>query len=167
MADAADLLKTARRSAGMTQQELGRKAGVTQSVVSAYENGRREPALSTLVKLINATGQGLDVSSSPPITRESAEFRLLIESHREELITTLTSLGARRIQIFGSVARGDASSSSDVDILVELDPEVGLFTLARMHREAERILGVDVDIVPEDSLKGRVRSDLASDLVAL
>jgi transcriptional regulator with XRE-family HTH domain len=53
------LLRRARRLAGLTQAELAARAGVTQSVVSAYESGHRQPALPTLAALIEATGHEL------------------------------------------------------------------------------------------------------------
>jgi transcriptional regulator with XRE-family HTH domain len=46
VATAAALLREARRRAGLSQTELAVRAGVAQSVISAYETGRREPALS-------------------------------------------------------------------------------------------------------------------------
>ncbi|HET6910978.1 MAG TPA: helix-turn-helix transcriptional regulator, partial [Mycobacteriales bacterium] len=53
------LLRTARERAGLSQSELARRSGVAQSVVSAYEAGKRQPALPTLSKLIAATGHTL------------------------------------------------------------------------------------------------------------
>ena len=53
---AAALLRDARRRAGLTQAELGRRAGVPQSMVSAYESGQRQPALPTLARLVEAAG---------------------------------------------------------------------------------------------------------------
>src|SRR5665811_1792534 len=55
----AALLRRARRSASLSQSDLARRAHVAQSVVSAYESGRREPALSTLTRLVAATGHRL------------------------------------------------------------------------------------------------------------
>jgi predicted nucleotidyltransferase/DNA-binding XRE family transcriptional regulator len=56
---AGELISLARRRAGLTQTELARRAGVQQSVVSAYESGRRQPTVPTLLRLIRATGQGV------------------------------------------------------------------------------------------------------------
>ena len=53
---AAGLLRTARDRAGLTQQQLADKAGVTQQAVSAYETGRKEPMMPTLIKLLAAAG---------------------------------------------------------------------------------------------------------------
>src|ERR1700733_15591635 len=50
------LLRQARQRAGLTQAELAEKAGVTQSVISAYESGQRQPSLAGLAALVGATG---------------------------------------------------------------------------------------------------------------
>ena len=53
---AGSLLRQARQRAGLSQVELAAKAGVTQSVISAYESGHRQPSLPTLAALIEAAG---------------------------------------------------------------------------------------------------------------
>lgn len=59
--DAAALLREARQAAGLTQREVARRSGVSQPHVSAYENGRRQPTLPTIARLIEATGHRLAV----------------------------------------------------------------------------------------------------------
>jgi uncharacterized protein len=61
------LLRDARTRAGLSQTELARLAGVAQSVVSAYESGRRQPSLSTLARLVAATGSELEITLVPSI----------------------------------------------------------------------------------------------------
>ena len=55
------MLRRARLGAGLSQAGLAVRAGVAQSVISAYEAGRRQPALPTLARLIDATGYDLVV----------------------------------------------------------------------------------------------------------
>lgn len=170
MNSAAQLLRSARRSAALTQHELAERAGVTQSVVSAYEGGRREPSFRTLNRLIDATGFRLEatVSTAPRVPGSRAdELRSRVHANREALRSSLGRLGASRVRLFGSVARGDAHEQSDVDLLVRLNPGVGLFALAQMRSAAEQLLGVAVDIVPEDSLKPEVRATVLADVVPL
>ena len=50
------VLRQARNAAGLTQREVAARAGVQQSVVSAYESGGREPSLATLSSLVEACG---------------------------------------------------------------------------------------------------------------
>jgi transcriptional regulator with XRE-family HTH domain len=62
------LIRTVRRRHGLSQAELARRAGTSQPVVSAYEHGRRDPTYATLRKLIEATGELLEIgASSPPL----------------------------------------------------------------------------------------------------
>ena len=137
--------------AGMTQAQLATHAGVEQSVISAYENGKREPGFETLRKLVGAAGYelALDLVASPP----RSPLQRALALHRIELLRTLTGLGASRIRVFGSTARGEDGPGSDIDLLVDVDDSVGLFALTAMNEAAERILRVPVDVVPSNSVK--------------
>lgn len=57
----ATLISRARQRAGLTQAELARRAGTSQPVISAYEHGRRDPSVTTLRRLISATGAELEL----------------------------------------------------------------------------------------------------------
>jgi transcriptional regulator with XRE-family HTH domain len=61
----AALLTGARKRAGLTQAEVARRAGTSQPVVSAYENGRRDPSIATLRRLVRATGAELALGIAP------------------------------------------------------------------------------------------------------
>jgi uncharacterized protein len=65
---AGGLLRRARVGAGLSQAELAFRAGIAQSVISAYEAGRRQPSLPTLARLIDAAGCDLvvDIQRQPP-----------------------------------------------------------------------------------------------------
>ena len=69
--------------------------------------------------------------------------------------------------MFGSVARGDDGPDSDVDLLVDLASGTGLVGLGVLERELADILGVDVDLVPADGLKPRVRAEAERDAIPL
>lgn len=169
--DAGRLLREARHAAGLTQAELARRAGVTQSVISAYESGRREPALSTLTRLVEATGAGLQLQ----VLHQDRETRQLpltsrgqaIQRSRQRLREVAAKHGAGNLRLFGSTARGEDRSDSDIDLVVHLEPWVGLIGLARLQRELEEILGARVDLVPDDGLKPEVRAAVERDAVAL
>ena len=64
----AELLRTARQRRGLSQAELAARAGTSQPVISAYENGRRDPTTRTLRRLVAATGERLELrlASEPP-----------------------------------------------------------------------------------------------------
>lgn len=168
MSEAGSVLRTARKAAGLTQAELARRAGVTQSVVSAYEAGRREPALSTLTRLIEATGATLRLHVEPHGRRLPATPRgKLLQRNQQRMHQTATHHGVSNLRLFGSTARGEDRPDSDIDLLVHLDRRLGLIGLARLQHDLEDILGAPVDLVPDDSLKPDVRAAVERDAVTL
>jgi uncharacterized protein len=77
----------------------------------------------------------------------------------------LRAVGIRHLSLFGSVARGEAGDTSDVDLAVELDPlaRVGLFRLMGLQRRLSEILGRSVDLVPEPAESPRLRQNIERD----
>jgi uncharacterized protein len=167
--DSASLLRAARRAAGLTQAELGRRAGVTQSVISAYEAGRREPALSTLTRLIQATGADLHLEVKPRSVRQlpATPRGRLVRRHQQRMQQVAAEHGVSNLRLFGSTARGDDRPDSDIDLLVHLDRQLGLIGLGRLRRAFEDLLGAPVDLIPDDGLKPDVRAAVERDAVPL
>jgi len=62
---AGNLIRLARRDAGMSQRELARAAGTSQGAIAAYESGRRSPSLETLARIVRAAGQDLRIQVVP------------------------------------------------------------------------------------------------------
>jgi uncharacterized protein len=90
----------------------------------------------------------------------------------EHVITTwrqhqgeLRRAGIRHLSLFGSVARGDAGASSDVDLVAELDPDarIGLFALGALERRLTELIGRPVDLLPEPIEKPRLRAKIERD----
>ena len=71
------------------------------------------------------------------------------------------------ISLFGSVARGDEASGSDVDLLVEFESnaEVGMFEFARLRRELNQILGCNVDLATPGSLRKSMKKDILREAI--
>lgn len=81
--------------------------------------------------------------------------RDLIESRRAEIREVVQRHRGRTVAVFGSVARGDESPTSDIDLLVEFEPGSSLFDLLHMSEELEALLGVPIDVVSIGGLKDR------------
>jgi transcriptional regulator with XRE-family HTH domain len=62
---AGSLVLSARLKAGLTQRQLADRLGVTQPVVAAYESGRRQPTVPTLMRILSAAGFDLRMSLAP------------------------------------------------------------------------------------------------------
>ncbi len=69
----------------------------------------------------------------------------------------------RRVALFGSYARGEQTPGSDVDILVDVDPEIGLDFVTLAER-VEKILGIPVELVSRRALKPRFYQSITGDL---
>lgn len=75
-----------------------------------------------------------------------------LKEKRSEILSIAASHGARNVRVFGSVVRGEATESSDIDFLVNLDPERNLLDLAALLSDLRELLGRDVDVVSERGL---------------
>ncbi|MFN3919517.1 MAG: nucleotidyltransferase family protein, partial [Methylohalobius sp.] len=82
-----------------------------------------------------------------------------IQIPQAELAALCRRYRVKRLSLFGSVTREDFGPQSDVDVLVEFEPDaaVGFLTLSRLARELAEILGRPVDLVPRAGLKPAIR----------
>ncbi len=83
------------------------------------------------------------------------------------MIDTAGKRGAHNLRVFGSVARGEETETSDVDLLVDLDADQGLVALAAISRELTTLIGVQVDVTPASSLKAALRAKVLAEAVPL
>ena len=86
---------------------------------------------------------------------------------REEIKKLAANYGAHNVRLFGSVARGEAHSDSDIDVLVDLEPDRSLFDLGGLLMELQDLLGCRVDVVTEHGLRPRIRERVLRDAVPL
>jgi len=81
------------------------------------------------------------------------------------IINYLKPYSPERIGIFGSFARREQTATSDIDILVKFRKTISLLELVKIHRELSQILGREVDLVTESSLKNeRLKNYIYKDL---
>jgi predicted nucleotidyltransferase len=87
-----------------------------------------------------------------------------IDIPKEELADFCRRNLIRRLALFGSALREDFNPDSDVDVLVEFEPEaqVGFLALSRVQRELSGLLGRPVDLVPREGLKPIIRDAVLS-----
>lgn len=159
--DGAYWIRELRRRSGLTQAELGARAGMAQSAISDYERGRKEPSLSTLDRLATAVGLRLSVGHS-----EDPSLLGTLHRRRREILAVCDRHGASNPRVFGSVAKGTSGSDSDIDLLVDLAAGRTLFDIAALHDDLVELLGRDVDILTPGALHGRLAS-VATEAVLL
>lgn len=76
-----------------------------------------------------------------------------------------TGFPIRSLAVFGSVARNEAASGSDVDVLVEFSMPVGLLDFVRLRRRLEEILGAKVDLTTPSALRAEWRDEILRESV--
>lgn len=120
------LVQAVRRAAlaGHSQRQIASAAGLSQPEVSRLL--RHQP--------------------SSPRGRKLA-------SHRREVIAAASDAGFTNVRVFGSVARGDDGAESDIDLLVTAPPNVSLFAIARLENLISELLGEQVEVTLDSSLK--------------
>ena len=81
----------------------------------------------------------------------------VIKEKREDILGIAARHGARNVRVFGSVAHAEAGRDSDVDFLIELEPGRTLLDHAALYLELKQLLGCEVDVVTERSLRPSIR----------
>ncbi len=87
--------------------------------------------------------------------RKNDVLTILLQNHDE-----LVAHGVRALFVFGSVARDEARSDSDVDLLVEFDGPVGMLAFVSLKRFLESLLHARVDLVTWDALRPEMREQV-------
>jgi predicted nucleotidyltransferase len=88
-------------------------------------------------------------------------------TRRDEILRVAARRGARNIRVFGSVARGENDAASDIDFLVDLEPDRSLFDLSGLLIDLEAVLKTEVDVVTERGLRERIRERVLREGVPL
>jgi uncharacterized protein len=91
----------------------------------------------------------------------TSEVGAMLAEHREEILAIAARHHGRRVRIFGSVARDQATPDSDIDFLVDFKDGSSLFDLQRVSEELAELLGREVDVVSTGGLKPRDEAILA------
>ncbi len=103
-------------------------------------------------------------------TPETPALRELVAAHHDALEALFAKYGATDARLFGSVARGEGRSDSDIDIMVDLLPEhphSKLLCASGLNAGAREILGQSVDVFAPEVTKRRVSESAARDTVPL
>jgi predicted nucleotidyltransferase len=90
-----------------------------------------------------------------------------LREKRDDILRVCAKYGARNVRIFGSLARGEADDQSDIDLVVEFEPERSLLDHAGLWLELQELLGCKVDVVSERGIKPRIRERVLREAIPL
>jgi predicted nucleotidyltransferase len=87
----------------------------------------------------------------------------ILAAHRLEF----QAMGVRELSIFGSLARGEATEASDVDVLVDYEPGTPLsfFRVCELRYKIEDLLGAQVDLVTTGGLRPEIRDEVLNEAI--
>jgi len=136
----AELVAAVRHASanGMAQTEIARQIG------------RSQPEVSRLLKFHG---------TSPIATR--------LRQQSSRIRRTLASSGGTNLRVFGSVATGKDHPGSDVDLLFKMSKPLSLMKMAYLEQQISELLGVDVDLVPDSTIRPEYRDRILAEAVAL
>ena len=86
---------------------------------------------------------------------------------RDEILEIAARHGARTLRVFGSVARGEETPASDLDLLVEFEPGRSLLDHIALAQDLKDLLGREVDVVTEGGLHWYIRDRICREAVPL
>lgn len=90
-----------------------------------------------------------------------------IEEIKNVIVPILIRHHIKRAGIFGSIAKGNATAESDIDILVELGEKISLLEFVGLKYELEDLLGKKVDLVEYQAVKPRLKNQIMSDEIRI
>lgn len=172
-------LIAARLARGLSQRELAEQLGVHQQQIARWEKERYGcVSLSRLSRVADVLGVGaqpllaaeapapygsavLDRPAAAAPVRDLGEVITRIRAHSDELHERF---GVTRIDVFGSFARGEQTSDSDVDLIVEVE-ESTFETVFGSERFLTELLGRKTEAGSLESINPRVRRNVVEDLV--
>ena len=91
----------------------------------------------------------------------------LLSERRSAILQLAARRGARNVRVFGSFALGTADEASDVDLLVDMEPNRSLLDVGALVMDLQALLGREVDVVTERGLKERIRTRVLREAIPL
>lgn len=91
----------------------------------------------------------------------------VLKSKRTDILRLASQHGAQHVRVFGSVARGEAGPSSDIDLLVQMEEGRSLLDLIELSQELESVLRRKVDILTDDGLSPYLKERIQAEAIPL
>lgn len=91
----------------------------------------------------------------------------ILERYRQEILRLAKEHGARRVRIFGSRARGQATQDSDLDLLVSFREGSSLLDLIGLQQAVEDLVHTPVDVVSDRGLSPYLRDQILAEAAPL
>ena len=91
----------------------------------------------------------------------------ILKEKRDQILSIASKYGARKVRVFGSIARGEGKRDSDLDLLVELEPGRSLLDIIAIKQDLEDLLDTKVDVVTEAAVSPYIRDEVLRQAISL
>lgn len=91
----------------------------------------------------------------------------MLKKNRQAILALADQYGIYDVRVFGSVARGDETDQSDIDLLVKVKPDHSLLDLGGFLYDVRKLLDLEVDVVTDKGLRSRIRDEVLREAIAL
>lgn len=91
----------------------------------------------------------------------------LLIKNKEKILMIAAENGLSNVRIFGSTARGEDHSKSDIDFLVQIEDGRTLFDLIRFKHKVEELVGRKVDVVSDQGINEMIKENILNEVVQL
>lgn len=153
MVDAATLVRSSRERAHLSARDLAARCGVSASTVTRIERGEINPTVAMLERLLDASGNELVITVQPH--RVPPTF-VAIRALRDEIVAAVSRFGGTNVRVFGSVASGTATESSDVDLLIDVPAGTGLIAVEQIADAVAEVLPWPIDVITSGAARRRM-----------
>lgn len=153
----------------MPMQITSEQEETVRELVRAGEYSSEQHVIDEALKALKELNH-LRSSAQISAARQRAKSSPTLESlrlQREEILALARKHGASNVRVFGSVARGVSRPDSDIDFLVDFDPQRSLLDRAGLQIDLEELLHVHVDVATIPALKPAIRERVVNEAVAL
>ncbi len=154
-----------RQARSLTQAELASVVGLDRTALAKVESGRRRVSAQEIRRLAGALNQPLKwlLADDDESDLDLSRLRRL----RSRILEVASRHGATNVRVFGSLARGEGDNGSDVDFLLDMEPDHSLFDRAALVVELAEVLGRRVDVATPQALRDRLRDRVLREAVKL
>ena len=89
----------------------------------------------------------------------------VLRTYREQIRSVVLAHRATNVRVFGSVARGEDTDTSDLDLLIDPTPETSLMDIGAIRFELKTLLGINVDVLTPNSLPDKFREQVLQESI--
>jgi hypothetical protein len=158
----------------LTPKEVAARLRVSPRTVYLWLEEGRLPAVRLSERVTRIPSEAVDAFVADAMVAAEARAAYAaggllgrLRARRDDIARIAARRHARNLRVFGSVARGEESAASDIDLLVDFDADASLFDLGGLAVELTELVGVSVDVTPARDLKPLIRDRVLREAVPL